>query len=150
MSDTIHKRSRDRSSDLATRGVLDRGYGSAGLLGIVLFAFHALVGLFGGEEAFRDLWMAAWFVYLFIGVGLLLAAMTVHAAICAGRHWPLDVVAAIAPLYALYALANLGLPVPGSQWLMLQYAPGLAVSLLYAGLCVGVSVHWFVLGRKTD
>jgi hypothetical protein len=33
---------------------------------------------------------------------------------------------------------------------VLPYAPGVAVSLLYAGLCIGVSAHWFVLGRRTD
>jgi hypothetical protein len=132
------------------RAALDRGYGHAGVLGIVLFAFHGLISLFGGEDAFRDIWMAAWFVELFIGAGLLFGALTVYYAIRARCHGPLAVVAALAPLYALYALTNLGVAIPGTRWLMMNYAPGVAVSLLYAGLCIGVCCYWFVLGRQID
>jgi hypothetical protein len=128
---------------------LDRGYRYAGFLGFIVFAFHGLIGLFGGEDAFRDIWMAAWFVYLFIAIGLLLVVQTVHYAIRAGLHWPLTVVAALAPLYALFAFANLGMPVFGARWLVLNYAPGVAVSLTYAGLCIGVASYWFVLGRTS-
>jgi hypothetical protein len=146
----MYKVSRAPAKTPATHAALDRGYGYAGSLGVVLFAFHGLISFSGGEDAFRDIWMAAWFVYLFIGVGLLFGAQALHYAIRAGLHWPLAVVAVLFPLYALYALANLGLPVPGTHWLVIGYAPGVAVSLLYAGLCVGVSAYWFALGRQID
>lgn len=142
--------SRPPARTLADRAALDRGYGYAGLLGAVVFAFHALISFFGGEDAFRDLWMVSWFPYLFIAFGLPFGAQTVHYAIRTGFHRPLTVVAMLAPLYLLFALANLGIELPGTRWLLLKYAAGVAVSLMYAGLCMGVACYWFALGRSID
>lgn len=68
-----------------------------------------------------ELWMAAWLVYPIVGVGLLLVAMALHAAVRAGSHWPLG---AAASVDALDALVNLRLRVPGSTWLSLLVRPG--------------------------